>query len=157
MPRFSHHKNIPDQTRSFDDNTYSSNPTNSVEEEQKNPPHLKMPPKNLHNTYHPPPPSHLRPILICGAVMFLVALPFPPSSSLPSFLTPSLVKALRWSQAALFYFLYGAHAVETAIFTKRLRDAGIEAGSAAWCKWMATCFVGGKFCFDYFDGLVGKA
>jgi hypothetical protein len=101
--------------------------------------------KNLHNTYTPPSSPQLKPMIICGVFMAVCALPSPP------FLY------LRWLQAALFYILYGAHAVETVVFMKRLNRHGITVGGAAWWKWVGTCFVGGKFCFEHFDGVVGKA
>ncbi|USP79770.1 hypothetical protein yc1106_07044 [Curvularia clavata] len=116
-----------------------------------------MPSKSLHDTYHPPPHPQLVPILICFVVMFLSALPTPSfllASSTP--LPQTAAKLLRWTQSFLFYFLYGAHGVETILFTKRLRDHGVTVGSGAWCKWMGTCFVGGMFCFEYFDRIVGR-
>jgi hypothetical protein len=104
-----------------------------------------MPPKNLNNAYTPPTAPQLTPIIICGIVMALCALPSPGYTH------------LRWIQTALFYFLYGAHFIETLIFTQRLSKHGIAFGSAAWMKWVGTCFVGGKFCFEHFDRLVKKA
>jgi hypothetical protein len=118
-----------------------------------------MAPKNLNNTYTPPSNPHLKPIIICGIVMALSAAPTPamfypgnPNSPLPA----NLATAGRWIQAGLFYFLYGAHAVETLMFMKRLKEHGVGFLSAAWLKWVATCFVGGKFCFEHFDRVVGK-
>jgi len=118
-----------------------------------------MAPKNLRNTYTPPSSPHLKPIIICGIVMTLAAAPTPAilhPGNLNSPLPENVATAGRWIQAGLFYFLYGAHAVETLMFMKRLQEHGVGFLSAAWLKWVATCFVGGKFCFEHFDRLVGK-
>lgn len=121
-----------------------------------------MPPKNLNNTYIAPSSPHLKPIIICGIIMALSAAPTPsillPSS--PDYATspipPTAAKAARWIQAGLFYFLFGAHAVETVMFMKRLGEHGVGVLSGAWWKWVGTCFVGGQFCFKHFDRVVGK-
>jgi hypothetical protein len=109
-------------------------------------------PKNLHNTYHPPSAPYLKPIVICGIIMAL--------SSRREVITPlsgsPFFKYANWIQNGLFYFLFGSHAIETAMFTKMLSTHGVSVASAAWWKWMATCFVGGKFCFEHFDRVVGK-
>lgn len=73
------------------------------------------------------------------------------------FRSPDALKAARWIQNGLFYFLFGAHAVETAIFTQKLSAHGVSVTSSAWWKWVATCFVGGQFCFKHFDRVVGKS
>jgi hypothetical protein len=67
------------------------------------------------------------------------------------------LKAATWIQNGLFYFLFGAHAIESAMFTKRLQEHGVSVASLAWWKWMTTCFVGGKFLFEHFDRVVGKS
>jgi hypothetical protein len=113
-------------------------------------------PTNPKNTYYAPKAPFLRPILICALVMALSSRREVLDTISP-YLSPTATKAALWTQNGLFYFLFGAHAIETAIFTKRLNDNGISVASAAWWKWMGTCFVGGKFCFDWFDGCVGKA
>ncbi|KAG9196589.1 hypothetical protein G6011_01710 [Alternaria panax] len=118
-----------------------------------------MAPKNLNNTYTPPSNPHLKPIIICGIVMALSAAPTPAMFHPDNFSSPlpeNVATAGRWIQAGLFYSLYGAHAVETAIFMKKLNEHGIEFMSAAWWKWVGTCFVGGQFCFKHFNRLVGK-
>jgi hypothetical protein len=118
-----------------------------------------MAPKNLNNSYTPPSQPHLKPIIICGVIMALCAAPTPAflkPYNVNSPLPENVATAGRWIQTGLFYFLYGAHAVETAIFMKRLKEHGVGFMSAAWWKWMGTCFVGGKFCFEHFDRLVGK-
>jgi hypothetical protein len=121
------------------------------------------PPKNLRNTYVAPQAPYLRPILICGVVMALSARRevISPGSPLYDYalsrLSANGLKYASWVQSGLFYFLFGAHAVETAVFTKRLSRHGIEISSASWWKWIATCFVGGKLCFAHFDGLVAKS
>ncbi|KAH3954765.1 hypothetical protein HBH70_039550 [Parastagonospora nodorum] len=118
-------------------------------------------PKSLNNTYHAPTAPYLRPIIICGVVMALVARRevISPGSPLYDYVlsrSPNALKAGVWIQNGLFYFLYGAHAIEAAVFTKRLSNHGVSVMSLAWWKWMATCFIGGKFCFEHFDKLVGK-
>jgi hypothetical protein len=121
-----------------------------------------MPAKNLHNTYHPPTGPYLRPMLICGVIMALSSTRsvLGPSSPLHTYLVSnnspsSALRVATWIQSGLFYFLFGAHAVETVMFTRRLREHGVASGTAAWWKWVATCFVGGKFCFAWFDRVVG--
>lgn len=64
--------------------------------------------------------------------------------------------AATWIQNGLFYFLFGSHAIETAIFAKRLGEHGVSVLSGAWVKWMVTCFVGGQFCYKHFDKMTGK-
>jgi hypothetical protein len=120
-----------------------------------------MPSKNLHNTYHPPPASTLIPILTTGLIMALTTtsrLLSPPSPLYTLLLagrSPRTLRAAAWIQTGLFYFLFGAHAVETVLFTRRLREHGVASGTGAWWKWMGTCFVGGKFCWAWFDEVVG--
>jgi hypothetical protein len=118
-----------------------------------------MAPKNLRNTYTPPSHPHLKPIIICGVVMALSAAPVPAMFRPDNFGSPlpeNVATAGRWIQAGLFYFLFGAHAVETVMFMKRLKKHGVGFMSAAWWKWVGTCFVGGQFCFKHFDRVVGK-
>ncbi|EMD91085.1 hypothetical protein COCC4DRAFT_31743 [Bipolaris maydis ATCC 48331] len=81
----------------------------------------------------------------------------------PSFLLPSstvlpatVARYLRYTHNSIYYFLYIAHLVETAWFTTQLSKFGVSFGSGAWWKWMATSFVGGKFCFEYFGKVVGE-
>lgn len=119
-------------------------------------------PKNLNNKYIAPGHPQLRPIIICGVIMALSARReiIAPGSPLYDYVlmhSPVALKAARWIQNGLFYFLFGAHGIESAMFTKRLNDHGVSVLSLAWWKWMATCFVGGKFLFDHFDKVVGKA
>lgn len=106
------------------------------------------------------PPTHLsRPILICGIIMALTAskrLAYPGSilhGQLMS-VSPTAAKAALWLQTGIFWFLYGAHTIESAIFAKKLRDHGVSILSATWWKWMAECFIGGKFCFEHFEGII---
>jgi hypothetical protein len=118
-------------------------------------------PKNLKNTYIAPSHPYLKPILICGAIMALssrreVIAPGSPLYDYVLFRSGTALKAATWIQNGLFYFLFGAHAVETAMFTKRLSDHGVSVASVAWFKWVATCFVGGQFLFKHFDRAVGK-
>lgn len=119
-------------------------------------------PKNLNNTYIPPRAPYLRPILICGVVMALStqrSLIAPGSlvhdNLLTQFSSPATAfKYAGWVQNALFYFLFGAHAVETVMFMGWLRRHGVQAGSGAWWKWVGTCYVGGKFCMEHFEKVV---
>lgn len=69
-------------------------------------------------------------------------------------LSPTAAKTATWLQIGTFWFLYGAHTIESAIFAKKLGDQGVSILSAAWWKWMVECFIGGKFCFDHFEGVL---
>lgn len=119
-------------------------------------------PKNLRNTYTAPQAPYLKPIIICGVIMALSSRRevISPGSPLYDYglsrLSANGLKYASWVQSGLFYFLFGAHAVETAVFTKRLAKHGIELFSAAWFKWVGTCFVGGQYCFVHFDKVAGK-
>jgi hypothetical protein len=113
---------------------------------------MVAPPKDLRNTYVAPVAPYLRPIIICGIVMALVSR----REVIAPLAGSSYFRYAKWAQDGLFYFLYGAHAIETAVFTKRLSRHGVSVQSAAWWKWIGTCFVGGKYCFVHFDRLVGK-
>ncbi|CAN9388429.1 unnamed protein product [Alternaria alternata] len=96
-----------------------------------------MAPKNLRNTYTPPSHPHLKPIIICGVVMALSAAPVPAMFRPGNFGSPlpeNIATAGRWIQAGLFYFLFGAHAVETVMFMTRLKEHGVGFMSAAWWK-----------------------
>ena len=100
-------------------------------------------------------------MIVCGVIMALSARRevISPGSPLYDYLlsrSATALKAATWIQNGLFYILFGAHAIETAMFTKRLKEHGVSVLSLAWWKWVATCFVGGKFCFEHFDRLVGK-
>jgi hypothetical protein len=119
-------------------------------------------PKNLNNTYIAPGHPQLKRIIICGIIMALSARRevISPGSPLYDYVlvhSSNALKAATWIQHALFYFLFGAHAIETAMFTKRLNHHGVSVLSLAWCKWVTTCFVGGKFVFEHFDRVVGQA
>ncbi|KAJ4300923.1 hypothetical protein N0V90_003011 [Kalmusia sp. IMI 367209] len=106
------------------------------------------------------PPSHLsKPIVICGIIMALSAsrrLISPGSILYDQLLSqsPAAIKAAVWIQNGLFWFLYGAHTIESAIFAKKLMDHRVSVLSSTWWKWMVECFIGGKFCFEHFDGIV---
>lgn len=117
-------------------------------------------PKNLHNTHVAPSSPHLKPIIICGIIMALSARSelLAPGSPLYDHVlsrSPAALTWGRWLQNALFYFLFGAHAVETAVFTQKLRVHGVSVASAAWWKWVGTCLLGGRFCFLHFNRVVG--
>jgi hypothetical protein len=103
-----------------------------------------------------------RSIVIVGIIMALSARKevISPGSPLYDYVLagrPSVLKGATWVQNGLFYFLFGAHSIETVIFAyAKLYKHGISFFSLAWWQWMATCFVGGKFCFDHFGKLVAK-
>jgi hypothetical protein len=118
-------------------------------------------PRNLNNTYMTPSSPYLKPIVICGIVMALSARRevIAPGSPIYDYVlsrSGNALKAATWIQNGLFYLLFGAHAVETGLFMKKLNEHGVSVMSAAWWKWVATCFVGGKFCFEWFDKVVSK-
>ncbi|KAF1845696.1 uncharacterized protein K460DRAFT_377056 [Cucurbitaria berberidis CBS 394.84] len=119
-------------------------------------------PKNLNDTYIAPTYPYLKPIIVCGVIMALSARRevISPGSPLYDHLlsrSPNAIKTATWIQNGLFYFLFGGHAIESAMFTKRLNDHGVRLFSVSWFKWIGTCFVGGNFVFKYFDRAVGKA
>lgn len=98
-------------------------------------------PKNLRNTYIAPRAPYLKPIVICGIVMALSSRRevIAPGSPLYDYLlsgSPNALKYATWIQNGLFYFLFGAHAIETAVFISRLSKHGVQVTSAAWWKWM---------------------
>lgn len=118
-------------------------------------------PKNLANTFVPPSSPFLRPIVICGIVMALSARReiISPGSPVYDYLlvgSTNAIQAATWIQSGLFYFLYVAHAAETAYFTTKLAKHGVSVTSSAWWKWVSLCFVGGQFCFKHFDQVVGN-
>lgn len=105
--------------------------------------------------YSLPPPHLAKPIVICGLVMVLSAsrhLSAIHAQMLSN--SPTAAKCALWVQHGVFWFLYGAHTIESAVFAKKLREHGVSLLSVAWWKWMAECFVGGKFCFQHFDDMV---
>lgn len=117
-------------------------------------------PKQLYNTYTAPAQPHLRSIIITGIIMALSARKevISPGSLLYDHLlsrSSTALKIATWIQNGLFYFLFGAHSIETVIFARRLSKHGVNFLGLAWWKWMVTCFIGGKFCFEHFDQLVG--
>jgi hypothetical protein len=96
---------------------------------------------------------------ICGIVMLLSARRglISPGSPLYDYVlskSPYALKGATWIQNGLFYFLFGAHTIETIFFAwAKLRKHGVPFG-LTWLKWVVTCFVGGKFCMEHFDNLV---
>ena len=101
-----------------------------------------------------------RSIIITGIVMALSARRevIAPGSPLYDYLLAGRPKALTWAnyiQKGLFYFLFGAHTLETMAFPfVRLQKHGVQWFSMAWFQWMLACFVGGVFTYEHFDGLV---
>ena len=116
----------------------------------------------LNNTYVRPTGSLGRSIVICGIVMALsarkeVISPGSPLYDSVLFRSPNAMKGATWIQNGLFYFLFGAHSIESVIFAyAKLAKHGVSFFSLAWWQWMATCFVGGKFCFEHFEKVVAK-
>lgn len=110
-----------------------------------------------------PPGEEGRKVIITGIIMLLSARRelLQPGSILHDHILlgkPALIKAARWIQNGLFYFLFGAHAIETPIFAyTRLRPNGIPIFSLVWVKWVLSCFVGGVFVMRHFDALAGKS
>ena len=108
------------------------------------------------------PPGHLlKPIIVCGVVMALAANKsvIAPGSLLHDQLrprSPTTFKAVVWMQLITFWFLYGAHTIESAILATKLWKGGVSILSLTWWKWMAECFVGGKFCFEHFESVVKR-
>jgi hypothetical protein len=96
---------------------------------------------------------------ICGIVMLLSARRelLAPGSPLYDHVlakSPTALKAATWIQNGLFYFLFGAHTIETVVFAvAKLRKHRVPFGMV-WLKWIITCFVGGKFCMEHFDNVV---
>ena len=117
-------------------------------------------PVSLANTYSFPRGDLGRKIIITGIVMVLsarkeVISPGSPLYDYVLYRSPNAFKAADWIQKGLFYFLFGAHSIETPIFAlKKLAPHGISVLSVAWWQWIATVFAGGVFCFAHFDKLV---
>lgn len=103
-----------------------------------------------------------RKVLITGIIMLLSARGelLQPGSPLYDYVLagrPTLLRAAKWIQNGLFYFLFGAHGIETPLFAwTRLRPHGVPVFSLLWVKWMLSCFVGGVFVFRQFDEIVAK-
>ena len=116
----------------------------------------------LNNTYTRPRGNLGRSIVICGIVMALSARKeaISPGSPLYDYAlvrSANALKAATWIQKGVFYFLFGAHTIEMPIFAySKLAKHGVSFFSLAWWQWMATCFVGGKFCFDHFEKVIAK-
>lgn len=98
--------------------------------------------------------------IICGIVMLLSSRrefigPGSPAYDYVLAGRPNATKAATWVQNGVFFLLFGAHAVETALFAaKQLRNHGVPVLSAVWLKWMLTCFAGGQFAYKHFDQVV---
>ncbi|KAK6859081.1 hypothetical protein PG995_004934 [Apiospora arundinis] len=98
--------------------------------------------------------------IISGIVMYASARPglIAPGSWLYETVlagNPTALNAAWWVQNGLFYFLYGAHAIETVAFAAGpLRKHGVPLFSVAWFKWMIGCFVGGVFVTKHFANVV---
>jgi hypothetical protein len=106
------------------------------------------------------PAGHLgRNTTICGIIMLLSSRRelLAPGFPLYDYIlakSPTALKTATWIQNGLFYFLFGAHAIETVVFAVvKLRKHRVPFGMV-WLKWIVTCFVGGKFCMEHFDNVV---
>lgn len=101
-----------------------------------------------------------RSIVITGIVMALSSRRevISPGSPLYDYLLAGRPTAIKWAtyiQAGLFYFLFGAHSIETVYFAfAKLKKHGVPLLSVSWFQWMLACFVGGKFTMDHFEGVV---
>lgn len=66
-----------------------------------------------------------------------------------------VVQYSKHVQNFLFYFLFGAHGVETVHFAlTKLKRHKVKALSLLWLKWIVTAFVGGTFAIQHFDEVV---
>ncbi|RMZ82876.1 hypothetical protein DV737_g1857, partial [Chaetothyriales sp. CBS 132003] len=116
----------------------------------------------LNNTYVRPTGSAARNILFSALLMALSARKelISPGSPIYDYAlaqSPEALKVATYIQNGLFYFLFGAHAVEVPLFAYiKLAKHGISLFSLAWWQWAATCFVGGKFCWDHFENVLVK-
>jgi hypothetical protein len=101
-----------------------------------------------------------RATIICGIVMLLASRRevLAPGSPIYDYLLagrPDALKYAIWAQTVLFYLLVPVHALEVPFFVVlRLQPHGVPVFSAAGLKWLASIFVGGKFVWEHFDGLV---
>ena len=64
---------------------------------------------------------------------------------------PTALKYAKYVQNGLFYFLFGAHSIETALFAVKLHKAGLTPMQMVWWKWMGLCFCGGIFCYEEWE------
>ncbi|KAH7026046.1 uncharacterized protein B0I36DRAFT_329767 [Microdochium trichocladiopsis] len=110
-----------------------------------------------------PPPKTARAIIISGIAMLLSArssLLEPGSLFYDNILASQPAQATRiarWAQQAVFWFLFGAHSLETVGFAfARLRRHGVPIFSLLGFKWLAAVFVGGKFAWAHFDEVVAR-
>ncbi|RMZ78770.1 hypothetical protein DV738_g3655, partial [Chaetothyriales sp. CBS 135597] len=116
----------------------------------------------LNNTYVLPTGSLGRNILISAVVMALSArkeVISPGSPIYDYFLaqSPDALRIATYIQNGLFYFLFGAHALEVPLFAYlRLAKHGISLFSLAWFQWSATVFVGGVLTWNHFDQVLTK-
>ncbi|KAK7959934.1 uncharacterized protein PG986_004788 [Apiospora aurea] len=98
--------------------------------------------------------------IISGVVMYASARPglIAPGSWLYEIAlagSPTAFDAAWWVQKGLFYFLFGAHAIETVAFAAGpLREHGVPLFGLAWFQWMIGCFVGGIFATKHFENVV---
>lgn len=107
------------------------------------------------------PGGHLgRSIVVTGIIMALSARRevISPGSPLYDYVLAGRPTAIKWAtyvQAGIFYFLFGAHSIETVYFAfAKLNKHGVPLLSVPWFQWMLSCFVGGKFTMEHFENLV---
>jgi hypothetical protein len=71
--------------------------------------------------------------------------------------SPRVLQGTKILQNVIFYFLFGAHAIETAHFAAtKLKKHG-ELFSLKGLAWILTTFIGGKFAIEEFDVLVAES
>lgn len=82
-----------------------------------------------------------------------------PGSPLYDYALAGRPKAITWAtniQKGLFYFLFGAHSIETVLFAFTRLKNHVSFLSVAWFQWILACFIGGKYTFEHFDGLMAS-
>ena len=69
----------------------------------------------------------------------------------------SVARHAKTGQDVVFYFLFGAHALETLVFAAtQLSKHGVRITSFAGLSWIVTAFIGGKFAIEDFGLVVAK-
>ena len=110
-------------------------------------------------SYHFPKGKLGRTIITVGIVMALSSRSevISPGSPLYDYALVGRPRAITWAtniQKGLFYFLFGAHSIETVLFAFTKLKKHVKFLSLAWFQWMLACFVGGVYTFEHFDGVV---
>ncbi len=100
-----------------------------------------------------------RTIIIMGVLMALSSRRevISPGSPLYDYALAGRPRAITWAtniQKGLFYFLFGAHSIETVLFAFTRLRKHVKFLNLAWFQWMLACFVGGVYTFEHFDSVV---